>query len=127
MWLVAPLFPRWDLGHPSQRNELEDKGCFHGAQAAQQTWEVRGRAAAGGPLSRPPGEVANRLGGAQASWGSNGVRPRPSLPLWIFSNHTLNKDRAEYREAMGKYFVNATEHVLKKGFLKKGILRIKVK
>lgn len=85
------------------------KAAFTGLRLLGKHRRSGAEQAAGSPRVRPPGEAANRPGGAQASWGSNGVWPQPSLLLWVFSNHTENKHRAEYSKAMKNYFVNSIE------------------
>lgn len=126
MWLVTPLFPRWDLGHPSQRNELEDKGCFHGAQAAGQTWEVRGRAGSRRPSATPPWG-----GGQQAGWGPGKLGqqwgPATAFPptLGLFQSH-LKQGQGRVQRGNGEIFRKLNRTCFKKKvFLKKASLGLK--
>lgn len=88
MWQVTALFSRWALDHPSRRNELEDKGCFHWAQAALGKHRQPGAQRGAGSPTHARGKAANRMGGAQASWGSSGVWHGPPLPaLGLFQSY----------------------------------------
>lgn len=76
-----------------------------GPGCSQQTWALGGRPGSRRPLACPPGKVASR----PPSWGNTGVQGGPSLPVWVFSSCTYDKDGAESRQAMRKYLVNSTE------------------
>lgn len=85
---VTALFSRWALGHPSRRNELEDKGCFHWAQAALGKHGRPGpQQGAGGPTHAP------WEGGQQDGWGPGklgqlwGLAQAFPPPLGLFQPH----------------------------------------
>lgn len=65
MGQVNALFPRWDLGHPSRRNEPEDKGRFHGSRPLSANTGVQGQSreqAAPGTTPWEGGQQATELG-----------------------------------------------------------------